>query len=89
MACEHFYFSGHVQGVGFRYTAARIARNYGLVGWVKNLPDGRVESVVDGSPEIIELFLKDLQAHFQEKISTIQRRPRDGASEYNQFDIRF
>ena len=42
------HFSGHVQGVGFRYTTVRIAENYDVSGYVKNLPDGRVELVMEG-----------------------------------------
>ena len=38
----HIVFSGHVQHVGFRYTAMYLARKQGLTGWVKNLPDGSV-----------------------------------------------
>lgn len=45
---KHFYFSGRVQGVGFRYQACRIARSLGLSGYVKNLWDGRVELEAQG-----------------------------------------
>lgn len=89
MALEHIYFSGHVQGVGFRYTMAHIARDLCLKGWVKNLPDGRVEAVLAGTPQLIEKCVADVQAHFQGKISDIQRHPRDSASEYDDFQIRF
>ena len=57
----HIFFSGRVQGVGFRYTAEGIAHRLLLVGWVKNLHDGRVEVVCEGSKEKIEAFLSELQ----------------------------
>lgn len=50
---KHFYFSGRVQGVGFRYQACRIARNLGLTGYVKNLWDGRVELEARGEERIV------------------------------------
>ena len=40
---KHFYFSGRVQGVGFRFQACRIARSLGLTGYVQNVWDGWVE----------------------------------------------
>lgn len=45
---KHIYFSGNVQGVGFRYHAYRIAEGLELTGWVQNLYDGRVEMEVQG-----------------------------------------
>lgn len=50
---KHIYFSGRVQGVGFRYQATRIARGLGLYGWVQNLWDGRVEMEVQGQELMI------------------------------------
>jgi len=44
----HVYYSGQVQGVGFRYTVARLARGQAVTGFVRNLRDGRVELVVEG-----------------------------------------
>lgn len=42
------HFSGHVQGVGFRYSTSQIAKGYEVTGYVKNLADGRVELEVEG-----------------------------------------
>lgn len=56
MVRRHIYFSGIVQGVGFRYRTYYIARNLGLTGWVKNCWDGRVEVEAQGREEdIMEL----------------------------------
>jgi acylphosphatase len=48
-----FLISGLVQGVGFRWFVARHARSLGLVGYARNLPDGRVEVVVSGPEEAL------------------------------------
>ena len=58
---RHIFFSGRVQGVGFRYTAIHLARPLDLTGWVKNLWDGRVEMEVQGRPEAIERLLSGLR----------------------------
>ena len=50
---KHFYFSGRVQGVGFRYQATRLARSLGLTGTVKNLWDGRVELEAQGEENAV------------------------------------
>jgi acylphosphatase len=53
--------SGRVQGVGFRFFAARAAMKAGVVGWVRNLPDGRVETIVEGSDDAVERYLGELR----------------------------
>lgn len=58
---KHIFFTGRVQGVGFRYTAVHLARPLGLTGWVKNLWDGRVEMEVQGRSEAIERLLSQLR----------------------------
>ena len=57
------HFAGHVQGVGFRYTAQNIAAKAGLSGYVRNLPDGRVEVVMEGDEPEINRALNDIQRH--------------------------
>lgn len=47
----HVHVSGIVQGVAFRYYAQRKAEELGVSGWVRNLPDGRVEAVFEGDPD--------------------------------------
>ncbi|MBI3306366.1 MAG: acylphosphatase [Candidatus Omnitrophica bacterium] len=51
-------FSGRVQGVGFRYTAERIARHFEVTGYVKNLADGNVEVFAEGEEIVLQDFLK-------------------------------
>jgi acylphosphatase len=49
-------YTGHVQGVGFRYTARQVATGFEVTGLVRNLPDGRVELVAEGDRDELEAF---------------------------------
>ncbi|MDP8253908.1 MAG: acylphosphatase [Candidatus Kaelpia aquatica] len=56
------YYSGRVQGVGFRFTVERIALDMrDIVGWVKNLPDGRVEVVAEAEEDDLKVFLGNIR----------------------------
>ena len=57
----HIYYSGMVQGVGFRFSAERIANNLGLTGWVKNLPDERVEVLCEGEETGLVSFIDKMK----------------------------
>ena len=61
MTRAHVFYSGRVQGVGFRYTAEKFALDLELVGWVKNLSDNRVELVCEGPKEKIDILLDQIQ----------------------------
>ena len=85
----HTIFKGHVQGVGFRFTAQRLATNLGVCGWVKNLPNGDVEIVAEAEQPAVDVFLEKIRNHFSryivdEKIQIVQPVTR-----LNDFDIRF
>ncbi len=57
----HLWVRGSVQGVGFRVFAERSARRWGLAGLARNLPDGRVEIVAEGTKPALEGFIADVQ----------------------------
>ena len=55
--CKRVYYSGRVQGVGFRYTAQGLAADYTVAGYVRNLPNGDVELVAEGPADQVDAFL--------------------------------
>ena len=59
---RRYVVSGEVQGVGFRFFTQRVAARHQDVGYVRNLPDGRVEAHAEGTPESVEGFKHDLAA---------------------------
>ena len=62
MTARQVFYSGRVQGVGFRYSAKQIASGFDVTGWVKNLDDGRVEmQIMAADEDELEAFLEDIQ----------------------------
>lgn len=60
MIARQVFYEGRVQGVGFRFTVKQIARGFDVAGWVRNLPDGRVELQCSGESGEVEAFLEDI-----------------------------
>ncbi len=85
---ERILFSGQVQGVGFRWTTERIASRLFLRGFVRNLPDGRVDVVVAGSAASIQQLIDKLQERFGSGMTDVQRHTFEGANEFTGFVIR-
>jgi acylphosphatase len=85
--CVHY--SGLVQGVGFRYTVRRLSAAYKVVGYVQNLPDGRVKVVTEGTPGELDRFLAAIRAAMSQNIDNEQSQTSPATSEFPNFDIRF
>ncbi len=62
LIARKFIISGYVQGVGFRFFTQRTAARHQVVGYVKNLPDGRVEAYAEGTEKAVSGFMHDLTA---------------------------
>jgi acylphosphatase len=82
------HFSGRVQGVGFRYTTENFARNFNVRGYVRNLPDGRVELVMEGPDDQLDGLLEALQQRMQGFISTTKVQSSPATGEFRDFSIR-
>jgi acylphosphatase len=65
---RRYFFEGRVQGVGFRFTAERIAGNFPIAGYVRNLDDGRVEVVAEGDTTDLAEFVAAIRSVFGPKI---------------------
>ncbi|MEM7681913.1 MAG: acylphosphatase [Planctomycetota bacterium] len=66
-------YHGRVQGVGFRYTAVRIARRYAVAGVVQNQPDGTVRLEAEGAADDLDAFLQELQDAMARHIQHVDR----------------
>ena len=75
------YFSGRVQGVGFRFTCRSLARGYEVGGHVRNLADGRVEIVVEGELTEVDRFLAAIQLEMSDYIRNTEVETESPGSE--------
>ncbi len=83
------YFTGRVQGVGFRYTARDTAAGFAVSGFVRNLEDGRVHLIVEGDAEVIDEFLARLGERMQPNIRRVDQQVSTATGEFSDFGIRF
>ena len=70
MTALQVFFKGNVQGVGFRWSVKQVAKGFEVTGWVKNLPDGRVELQASGEETEVRAFIQaigesELRAHIR------------------------
>ena len=87
MIAKRFVVNGRVQGVGFRYFVVREARALGLAGWVRNLPDGEVEVLASGDPDVVSAFEGRLwEGPPHAKVSSVEAREAE-APTYAEFRV--
>ena len=82
-------FSGRVQGVGFRYTAYHVAVGFDVTGTVRNLPDGRVECVVEGKAAEVGAFLDAVAGRMAGFIHSQTQTEAPHSGQYASFSVRY
>jgi acylphosphatase len=82
------HFEGHVQGVGFRYAAFEVAREFEVVGYVQNLPDGRVHIEVEGTEQELEAFATAVEEKMRHFIRKTHRSMHVRAPQFTGFAIK-
>jgi acylphosphatase len=86
----HVFYSGYVQGVGFRFTTRRAASSIGgLTGWVRNLPDGRVELEAEGEQGKLTRLLESIKSVMGPYIEGSDVQWSEPSGEFSKFDIKF
>lgn len=84
----HVFISGFVQGVGYRHFIKKQAMVLGLKGWVKNLPDGRVEALFVGSKNKIEEMVKICKrGPFLSEIENVEVEWDSSSEDFDNFDV--
>ena len=90
LVCAKIIVSGVVQGVGYRYFAVRKANQYGLGGYVKNLPDGDVELEVEGEKGLINDFVKELGiGPASSYVANVKIEWKEHQNKYKNFNLKF
>ena len=89
MRCVKGFVSGRVQGVGFRYFVLRHARSVGLHGYVRNLPDGRVEFLLKGAPDAVARTIDQIRSGpTYARVDDLSLTDSDESADESEFVIR-
>lgn len=83
----HTFFSGHVQGVGFRYQVISIAKGFELTGYIKNLNDGRVELLAEGEETEVIAFIEVVESELDVFIKSTEKETGFRLRQYANFSI--
>jgi acylphosphatase len=81
------YFTGHVQGVGFRYQTMQVAREFEVSGYVRNLPDGRVQLEAEGDEREVGRFIAEVEDRLDGYIRRAERSEGQRQPEFRGFRI--
>jgi len=87
---RRFILAGRVQGVGFRLFSVQVAQAHGVRGWVRNLPDGRVEVLCEGDLDSVERFRAELRRGPRHAVVEEMRETEESPSGlFEGFDVRY
>jgi len=85
---RRFVISGRVQGVGYRWFAKDAALREGVTGWVRNLPDGRVEALVEGDAEAVTRVERSLhEGPPGARVKTVNAITEEPSGAYHDFSV--
>jgi acylphosphatase len=85
---ETVFFTGRVQGVGFRYTTLQVAREFEVSGFVCNLPDGRVHLEAEGRPAEVAAFIAAVEERMHGHVRKTERSARMRPAQFTGFTIK-
>ena len=85
---ESVFFSGHVQGVGFRFAAMQVAKEFEVAGYVRNHPDGRVQLEAEGVEREVAAFIDAVQERMHGHIRKVERLAQRRPAEFRGFTIK-
>lgn len=88
MIRQTVHYLGRVQGVGFRFTTQRVAARFDVVGYVRNLPDGRVELVAEGEKQEVGRFLGEVAAVMAGHVRGANTEESPATGQFAAFEIR-
>ena len=85
---EKVFFTGHVQGVGFRYTALQIAKEFEVAGFACNLPDGRVQLEAEGRASEVAAVIAGVEERMHGYVRKTERSSSKRAPQFSGFSIK-
>lgn len=85
---ETVYFTGHVQGVGFRYATLQVAKEFEVTGFVSNEPDGRVRLEAEGRAAEVAAFVTAVEERMEGYIRKTERSGARRAAQFGGFAIK-
>ncbi len=85
---ETIFFSGRVQGVGFRYSTLQVAKEFEVAGFVQNLTDGRVVVEAEGRRAEIDAFVAAIEERMHGHVRKVERSAGQRAAQFKGFSIR-
>ncbi|MCP4082453.1 MAG: acylphosphatase [Planctomycetaceae bacterium] len=83
----YVFFTGQVQGVGFRYTAIQCSKQHPITGWIQNLSDGRVQLLAEGKPRELQIFVDELCLATHGNVNGLEIQREQPSGEFHDFRV--